>query len=225
MSPGEPDRLTAAELKAREARESDSYPQNLGLRVHRAISWIQRAEMAVGDPDIAFTCSWIAFNAAYAEDKAEPDDTPERDLFRRYFDKILHLDAEQVIYEAIWDRFSGPVRVLLDNKYIYQPFWKHINGVTGYSDWERWFNSGRARIGDALVRQETSVVLTVLFDRLYVLRNQILHGGATWNSSVNRDQVRDGAAILGFLIPLFVKVMMDHPDQPWGANHYPVVDT
>ncbi len=79
-------------------------------------------------------------------------------------------------------------------------------------------------INRALATQETSLILTLIFDRLYVLRNQILHGGATWNSSVNRAQVRDGAAIMGFLIPLFVKVMMDHPNQPWGANYYPVMD-
>lgn len=45
----------------------------------------------------------------------------------------------------------------------------------------------------AYLASETGTVLMILFDRLYVLRNQIIHGGATWNSSVNRDQVRDGA--------------------------------
>ena len=30
--------------------------------------------------------------------------------------------------------------------------------------------------------------------------------------------------MMNFLIPAFVKVMMDHPDEPWGANYYPVVD-
>ena len=78
--------------------------------------------------------------------------------------------------------------------------------------------------GRALVGQDTWRILSLLFDRLYVLRNQILHGGATWSSSVNRPQVRDGAAIMGFLLPAFVKVMMDHPGEPWGANYYPVVD-
>ena len=34
-----------------------------------------------------------------------------------------------------------------------------------------------------------------VFDRLYVLRNQLVHGGSTWNSGINRTQVRDGAAI------------------------------
>ena len=29
---------------------------------------------------------------------------------------------------------------------------------------------------------------------------------------------------MGFLVPAFVKVMMDRPDEPWGANYYPVVN-
>ena len=54
----------------------------------------------------------------------------------------------------------------------------------------------------ALAEENTShYVLELIFDRLYVLQNQILHGGATWSGSVNRDQVRDGAAIMGFLVP------------------------
>ena len=85
-------------------------------------------------------------------------------------------------------------------------------------------NDDELRTTDWLGKGSDSLILVLLFDRLYVLRNQILHGGATWNSSVNRSQVRDGAAIMGFLVPAFVKVMMDHPDEPWGKNYYPVVD-
>lgn len=33
-----------------------------------------------------------------------------------------------------------------------------------------------------------------LLRRLYVLRNQLVHGSATWNSSANRAKVRDGTA-------------------------------
>ena len=64
----------------------------------------------------------------------------------------------------------------------------------------------------------------MLFDRLHVLKNQLVHGGATWNSSVNRDQVRDGARTLGFLVPIFVDLMMDNQGENWGLPYYPVVE-
>lgn len=66
-------------------------------------------------------------------------------------------------------------------------------------------------------------ILSLVFDRLYVLRNQIVHGGSTWGGNVNRQQVRDGAAILGFLMPVFVNLMMENPHEDWGVPFYPVV--
>ncbi|MXX07896.1 MAG: hypothetical protein F4Z71_14155, partial [Gammaproteobacteria bacterium] len=56
-----------------------------------------------------------------------------------------------------------------------------------------------------------------------LFRPSLVHGGATWDSKVNRNQVRDGAAILAFLIPVFVDVMMSHPGEDWGQPFYPVV--
>jgi hypothetical protein len=81
----------------------------------------------------------------------------------------------------------------------------------------------KRRIGVALTERETRLILSTLFDRLYVLRNQLIHGGATWKSSVNRDQVKDGRKILSFLVPLFIDIMLDNPNEPWGAPCYPVV--
>ncbi|WP_404300075.1 hypothetical protein [Alicycliphilus denitrificans] len=59
--------------------------------------------------------------------------------------------------------------------------------------------------------------------RLYTLRNQLMHGGATWNSSVNRAQVRDGRALLARVLPVMLGVMMDCPERFEGRPFYPVV--
>jgi hypothetical protein len=49
-------------------------------------------------------------------------------------------------------------------------------------------------------------------------------GGSTWNSSVNRRQVTDGALILGDVVPIVIHLMMENPGQLWGDPCYPVVD-
>ena len=67
-------------------------------------------------------------------------------------------------------------------------------------------------------------VLMIILERLYVLRNQLMHGNATWNSSVNREQVRDGANILGQLVPAMISIMLDCGTELWGDPRYPVVD-
>ena len=62
-----------------------------------------------------------------------------------------------------------------------------------------------------------------MFDRLYVLRNQLIHGGATWNSSVNRAQVKDGVHILLALVPVVIGLMLRRPEADFGEILYPVV--
>ena len=50
-----------------------------------------------------------------------------------------------------------------------------------------------------------------------------MHGGATWNSSVNRDQVRDCGRLLAKLVPLILEVMLDNPGTLWGDACFPVI--
>lgn len=215
------DVLTHAALKSKQRELRDGFPDTLGLRVHRALSWLGRAEAESGDPDAQFLFAWIAFNAAYAEER---DVVGERSAFRDFFEKLVRLDPDRRIYDAIWSRFPGPIRLLLTNRYVFEPFWKHRNDVPGYENWEERFEKAAAACNVALARSDTPRVLSLVFDRLYVLRNQLVHGGATWASSVNRDQVRDGAAILMFLLPIFLDVMMSTPDEDWGRPFYPVVE-
>ncbi len=40
----------------------------------------------------------------------------------------------------------------------------------------------------------------------------------------DQNQIRDGAAVLGCLLPVFIDIMMDHPGRDWGQPYYPVVE-
>lgn len=211
-------------LKSKQRKIREHFPDSVGLRVHRAISWLQRAEQEEDDDDAAFIFYWVAFNAAYAGDQDEHALVGERSAFSNYFEKMISLDPDHEIYNAIWERFSASIRLLLDNKYVFQPFWKHHNQTQGYDDWSERFDKSKFKIKTAMGTRDTKLILTTLFDRLYVLRNQLIHGGATWNSNVNRSQVQDGTKILAFLVPIFIDLMMDNPDATWGAPSYPVVD-
>lgn len=217
--------LTHGQLKAKQRRVRDAFPDGLQLRVHRALSWLDRAERETGDDDVRFILLWVGFNAAYAGDLDEAGPASgERDAFKAYFEALVALDPGQRIYDAVWQRFTHEFRVLLDNRYVFAPFWAHHNGVPGYAGWQQMFETTRDGAHKAIERRETSRFLALVFDRLYVLRNQLVHGGATWRGSVNRDQVRDGAAVLGWLLPIFIDIMMDNPARDWGRPYYPVVD-
>ena len=210
-------------LQAEWERVEDSLPDNLRLRMRRALSWLGRAEQETDDPDAAFIFYWIAFNAAYARDRSSEFQRQERNLFGDYFEIILRIDSEYTIHNAIRDRFSDLIEPLLNNKFVYKPFWDERGGLDDYDDWLKSFYKSRSNVDRAIDRADTLVVLNSLFDRLYVLRNQLMHGGATWQGSINRAQVGDGARIMAFLVPLFVSLMMSHPETDWGYPDYPVV--
>lgn len=71
---------------------------------------------------------------------------------------------------------------------------------------------------------DIAAVLVKVFDRLNVLRNQLMHGCATQDGLLNRRQVDAGAMVLGPLMCEFLDVMADNPDKDWGPVAYPVRD-
>ena len=210
-------------LKAKQRALRENFPDAMALRVHRAISWLGRSEAETDDVDVRFILLWISFNSAYTA-HIETDGVSERGAFKAYFETLVDLDKGHRIYNAVWTRFSQQIRLVFDNRYVFSPFWSHFNGEEGFSDWEERLAKSKRSIATALSDRDTARILAALFDRLYVLRNQMVHGGATWNSSVNRNQIRDGAAVLGCLLPIFIDIMMDHPARDWGQPYYPVVE-
>jgi hypothetical protein len=156
------DKLDYTALKLRHRDERAGYPQTLSLRIHRALSWLQRAEQEDDDPDAQFIFLWIAFNAAYAQDLSRQTGFSERRVFMNFLERLIDSDSERLLAET--------------------------------------------------------------FDRLYTLRIQLLHGGATWAGGVNRTQIEQGAEILGLIVPVVIHMMMESPNQLWGEACYPVVD-
>lgn len=208
----------------REIRSSANYPESLSLRVHRALSWLKPAEIE-DDWDIKFILYWIAFNAAYAKAVPEDDESSEKDQMTSFFDRLVVLDKDRKIYNAIWSEFSGPIRLLLDNKYVFAPFWRYQRGEVSAKDWELWFATSRKVVQKSLATHDTVKILSSLFPRIYTLRNQIVHGGVTWQSAVNRDQVRDCSALLETLVPIFIQIMMENKEGDWDMPSYPVVES
>ena len=209
-------------LKQRHRTMRDGCPDNLNLRVHRALSWWRRAILSEDD-DGRFIFLWIAFNAAYACEIDESCRLSEQSTFKAFLEKLCALDKTKRIDELVWQEFSGSIRVLLDTPFVFQSFWDFHGGKINEIEWTERFAKGKKIARQALVSNNTPALLGVVFNRLYTLRNQLIHGGATWNSSVNRKQVRDCAGLLGKLVPLMIGLMLDHPDTLWGDACYPVV--
>src|SRR5690554_73004 len=209
-------------LKERQRKERESHPENSALRIHRSLSWLDRAEQC-DDLDGRFIFLWIAFNAAYANELGEIT-VSESELFDNFLARLIDLDNNNRLYSIVWQRYPNAIRVLLDNKFIFQPFWNYHNGYPGYENWEQMFKQSKAAVHRALADNDTATVLSIVFKRLYTLRNQIVHGGSTYNSQANRDQMRDAVSILGDFVPAIIEIMLDNAESYWGEACYPVVN-
>ncbi len=66
-------------------------------------------------------------------------------------------------------------------------------------------------------------LLGLVLDRLYTVRNQLMHGGATYKSKINRSQVKDASKILEYLLPVIIDIMIENINEDWGEINYPVI--
>ena len=213
--------ITSDTLKARHRQVRDDQPEGLRVRIHRAISWLARAERETDDPDAAFIFLWIALNAAYAHEFG----FEERELvqIRRFIAVLVEHDREQRLHAVLFRQFSGPIRTLIDNRFVYEPFWRALREHDGSGRWEQQFNDSREIAMRAVLDKRVDILLQVILDRLYMLRNQLMHGGTTWASSVNRAQLRDGVAILGTLVPVILTLMVEMKDADLGQEVFPTL--
>ena len=208
-------------LKAKQRAERATHDPNLAIRVHRALSWLSRAETCE-DIDGEFIFLWISFNAAYAQDLGDKSAKSTKETYRAFLVKLLAFDHDKRLYNLVWSEFTSSIRLLLSNRYVFQPYWDYENGMLDESTWLSRFNDSKTLANKALSYNDIVTIIGLVLDRLYTLRNQLIHGGATWDGKVNRLQLTDGKNFLGKLVPILILLMLDNSKGLWGKPCYPV---
>ena len=202
--------------------------EELGLRWRRCTSWLAQAEQEIWEQkyDAAFICCWIAFNAAYSVDTPDPRETFELESIRKYFTLLRELDHDGSIERELFDNETrwGQIEDILNNHYIYAPYWNSREDDTHQATWQDSLNWSMEKVRRARSNRDVGPVLEEMFSRLYVLRNQLFHGAATYNGSLNRRQVQWGAALLYLLLPVFLELMFRNPGADWGVPKYPALN-
>jgi len=212
--------MVSADLK-RKLKQLKETPETLTVRLHRAISWLKCAEENASNHDLQFLTLWISYNACYAIDEKTEENFTERKQFNEFISKLVSHDHDNRFYNLLWQKFSGPVRMIIENQFIYKPFWEAQRGEK--VNWKKLFDKSNEDANRFLSKNEVAKLIEIVLDRLYMLRNQIMHGGATYKSKVNRAQVRDACNILKLFIPIIIDIMMENRDEDWGDIYYPVV--
>ena len=192
----------------------------LTIRIHRAISWLKSAEKQEGNLDMKFVSLWVSFNACYAVDINGLSSKSEKAKLRDFTSSLVEFDRTR-LYNLFWEKFSGPVKVLIENKFVFEKFWEYTRGES--DDYQLAFDKSITHATNCLSKQNIEGLLEVVLERLYTLRNQLIHGGATYNSKLNRAQLRDACNIMQLLVPIIIDIMLENGDHNWGEIAYPVV--
>ena len=195
-------------------------PENLTIRIHRAISWLKSAEKQEENLDMRFISLWVSFNACYAVDLNGISSKPEKAKLRDFTSSLVQFDRTR-LYNLFWEKYSGPVKVLIENKFVFEKFWEYNRGEA--NDYLPAFNKSIASATNCLSKQNIEGLIEIVLERLYTLRNQLIHGGATYNSKLNRSQLRDACNIMQLLVPIIIDIMLDNGEHDWGEVAYPVV--
>ena len=213
---------------AKERLSKAGEAEGLRIRLHRCCSWLQRVEQlppAASDPpsgsdgfdDAALVCRWIALNALYArwdeQGRAPFADVASLDSFTSHITRIDH-DGRIV---AVLRDHKRLVLALLEDEFLSRNFWKERgDGLPRRRsragiDARKWYQQGR-----------WASILDVTLGRIYVLRCQLVHGGATCGGRLNRTALRRCTQMLGHLQPAIVLTMIDHGEaEDWGPLCYP----
>lgn len=207
--------------KERLSRLQENHPTC--IRLHRAFSWMERAERVLddGDADVALLCRWIAFNALYGRwDRERREPEPDRVSFQRFYGRLVRIDRSDHLGTMLTRERELALSVLED-EYLNRYFWSEPGSTSAVKqsrqlrqDAAGWFR-----------QRNWSPVLDRLLDRIYLLRCQLAHGASTFGGKLNRGALQRCNRMLSHLLTAMALVVIDHgADEDWGLMCYPPVN-
>jgi hypothetical protein len=199
--------------------ETRQQHQNWQIRVHRALSWLERAGETdpVDQPDGRLLYGWIAFNALYGRwDEQAGFAAPDRNAWCDFLSNIIRQDASGLIGQRVVE-LREPILALLENKFVDPRFWQNPQQPGNL----------RRQYHEALsmfVERRWVSLATLAIERVYVLRGQLAHGAATRGSELNRRTLQQSREVLEGLLLRFLEVVIEHGcHDNWPPLCYPPI--
>ena len=196
--------------------------ESFRVRLHRSLSWAQQMETHQEEDrvDEAFLCSWIALNALFARwDDDLQQCLPERQSMQRLIDQCLILDQDRILLKCLQD-LHWHIEQLLSNKYLDTRFWRELD-----QDKNEHQADDFSKRYEFFLRKGQGVLLSQTLLKVYLMRNQLMHGAATYNSDMNRHTLLLCSHIVDQLLRRFLFLLTDgyKPSIDLGGLPYPPV--
>jgi len=173
----------------------------------------------------AFIFHYIAFNCMYGRRKYEGDQTQIQEDLEAFFSKLLVMhkkDLQQggTILKDALSTCQQDGAVLIRDRFLANRYWRGTQPAAALQ-----IKLNKEAIGalEALADGEYGEYLSTVFQRISVLRNQVMHGCATYGArSYGRGSLTKSLRVLRLLVPAFYRLMRRYGhDLTWDPIPYP----
>lgn len=217
----DPDPLTLKRIFKQRCADTGSVFRNWQIRVHRSLSWSIRARSFGDDqPEAALLFHWIAFNSLYGRwdnIHARPAyDSSERNRFLRRAE-----GAEPRAFEEFLHRHKPVLKKLLGTPFLSNTFWRNPDAPKAREQ----ATADLFRLDGLLRNGPRARLLEIAFERVYVLRGQLVHGASSSGSRLNRTTLTHCLEWMRSVVPLLQHVTIHRlADDDWPELCYPPVE-
>lgn len=191
-------------------------------RIEEATSKIASRQLleTLATADQILIHQWIAFNALYGQwDVERHEPLADRESWQVFLGRMLELDTSNHIVSLLTEH-KGLTLTILGNGYLNRYFWQEPCCEKA----ARTGRGGRHKAESWYVEECWTIILEQVFERVYLLRCQLMHGAATLRSKLNRTALRHCTQLMWILLPAFLLVWIDHGlDEDRGIMCYPPV--
>jgi hypothetical protein len=196
-------------------------------RVRRSLTWLARAaELSEEDTPPRFVDLWIGLNALYGQPRYATNLKPrERDHFTEYIQRLAEFPSGPSNLFQLIKHFHAQARNLIKNKHLWNEWWdKQPDKYRERSD------RRLVQFEKAFRSRDTIALFVCVFERLQILRNQIIHGSSSASTRTSQDTLYPAILFLEQILPEFIRLMIregqgtDWPPVPYpgkGSPGYP----
>lgn len=143
----------------------------------------------------------------------------ESKQFREFINNLVRLRTGSKKLSEVMSRLHIRTRTysLIENKYLWREWWN-----MDFLSYKK--NSQRRLIAAQGALRDNDIVgfNVCLFERLRILRNQIIHGSSSSTTRKNRDALYPAILLLEEILPEFIRLMIHHGrGSSWPPIPYP----
>ncbi|MCE9618358.1 MAG: hypothetical protein K8R92_00420 [Planctomycetes bacterium] len=188
--------------------------EEVRVRIHRALTWLEFSERCSTpeDLDAKLIAQWIALTTLASRwNKKTMAPEPDHVSTRLFIRQILGNDCDGLM-QMVLENNDRAARALFEDPYLSRHYSRRRETGTF---------STKATREEILEQAQFEPWLAAILDRVLFVRNQLVQGGSTYNSRMNRVAVRRASAILEHLVACFMQILMEHGyTDDWGELCY-----